>query len=79
MYNIGGRTNVSMVTVLPPIKSKIEPKLGTLCPVNNTSVIVRLLNTQRFQLKPELRIDDTFLISKIDSRKLIHLGGNWNF
>ena len=60
--------NVRNVIVLPPTKSKMLPKLGTLWPTNKIRPTMAVLNKQRFQLNSESSKSDmmdscTFLIS----------------
>ena len=50
IYNIGGKIKVMIVTVLPPIKLRIAPKLGRLWPIRRITIIVHVLNRIRFQL-----------------------------
>ena len=41
------------VTVLPPTRSRILPKLGTLSPIKSKMPTVRVRNAHRFQVNSE--------------------------
>ena len=46
-------TNVKHVIVLPPTKSRMLPKLGTLSPIKSKIPMLKVLNAHLFQLNSE--------------------------
>ena len=53
MLKRGGKTNVMSVTVLPPTRDRMAPKLGILRAMNNSSARVDVRKTHLFQVNSE--------------------------
>ena len=50
-YKTGGNMKFVIVTVLPPIRSSMAPKLGRLSPMIRRNAIKHVLNKHLLQLK----------------------------
>ena len=50
-YKTGGNIKFVIVTVLPPIRSSMAPKLGRLSPMIRRNTIKHVLNKHLLQLK----------------------------
>ena len=54
MLNRGGKTNVMSVTVLPPTRDNMAPKLGMLSAMKSNKMSVDVLNTHRFHVNSKI-------------------------
>ena len=52
-YKTGGNMKFVMVTVLPPMRSSMAPKLGRLSPMIRRNAIKHVLNKHLLQVKTE--------------------------
>ena len=63
------------VTVLPPTRSRILPKLGTLSPIKSKMPTVRVRNAHRFQVNSEKKkiFQNFFALSALILKKRMHI------
>ena len=64
------------VTVLPPTRSRILPKLGTLSPIKSKMPTVRVRNAHRFQVNSEKKkkiFQNFFALSALILEQRMHI------
>ena len=57
MLNRGGKTNVISVTVLPPTRDRMAPKLGILRAMNSSRARVDVRKTHLFHVNSKEMLD----------------------